>query len=271
MSASNRDSAPPTRRAQHHHRVRKLKLSPRACATASSCSLLFACAHQRRHDGPRAIRRARHRETDSSLLFVGGLLAVLVLAMHVALRVVAPQADPFILPIATVLNGLGIAEIYRIDLAEGLSGLGGRGHPPDRLDRPRHRRRDRRDPDHPQSPRAAALPLHRHVHRHRAAAPPDAPRMIGHEEFGAQLWIKVGALHASSPVSWRRLCLAVFFAAYLVESRDSLSMVGKKFLGMRSRACATSARSWSSGLPRWPCSSSSATSEPRCSTSASSW
>ena len=29
------------------------------------------------------------------------------LGMHIALRFVAPDADPFILPIATLLNGLG--------------------------------------------------------------------------------------------------------------------------------------------------------------------
>src|SRR4051812_46289737 len=52
---------------------------------------------------------------DWSLATLGIGLSVLVLAMHVALRVVAAEADPFILPIATVLNGLGIAMIYRLD------------------------------------------------------------------------------------------------------------------------------------------------------------
>ena len=36
---------------------------------------------------------------------------LMVLGVHVTLRVVAPDADPLILPIITVLNGLGIAMI----------------------------------------------------------------------------------------------------------------------------------------------------------------
>ena len=42
--------------------------------------------------------------------------------MHVTMRIVAPDADPFILPIIIVLNGLGIAMIYRIGLADQLEG-----------------------------------------------------------------------------------------------------------------------------------------------------
>ena len=41
--------------------------------------------------------------------------SVLVLALHVVMRVVAPDADPFLVPIATLLNLLGIAEITRLD------------------------------------------------------------------------------------------------------------------------------------------------------------
>ncbi|MFX5562809.1 FtsW/RodA/SpoVE family cell cycle protein, partial [Acinetobacter baumannii] len=46
----------------------------------------------------------------------------LALILHVVLRLRARDADPFVLPIATVLTGIGIAEIYRIDLAVGLNG-----------------------------------------------------------------------------------------------------------------------------------------------------
>ena len=53
---------------------------------------------------------------DLTLVYLGAGLSALVIGMHIALRFVAPQADPFLLPIATVLTGIGIAEIYRIDI-----------------------------------------------------------------------------------------------------------------------------------------------------------
>src|SRR4051812_17687974 len=58
---------------------------------------------------------------EYGILFYFALVGVLVLGMHFAMRVVAPDADPLILPVITVLNGLGIAMIYRIDLAYDLS------------------------------------------------------------------------------------------------------------------------------------------------------
>ncbi|MDO9396526.1 MAG: cell division protein FtsW, partial [Herbiconiux sp.] len=59
---------------------------------------------------------------DMTTFSLGAGLAVLVLGLHVALRFVATNADPFILPIAALLNGIGIAMIYRIDIAEKLTG-----------------------------------------------------------------------------------------------------------------------------------------------------
>ena len=39
---------------------------------------------------------------DLTLVYLGAGLSALVIGMHIALRFVAPQADPFLLPIATV-------------------------------------------------------------------------------------------------------------------------------------------------------------------------
>ena len=50
-------------------------------------------------------------EVHTDIIWLGGVLALLAFGLHIALRFVAPEADPFILPIATLLNGLGIAEI----------------------------------------------------------------------------------------------------------------------------------------------------------------
>ena len=62
------------------------------------------------------------RVFDTSVLWTGAGILGLALIMHVVLRIVAKNADPFILPVALVLNGIGIAEIYRIDIHNDLTG-----------------------------------------------------------------------------------------------------------------------------------------------------
>ncbi len=59
---------------------------------------------------------------DWSLLTYATGLAGLTFGMHLILRLVARDADPFIVPIATMLNGLGITMIHRLDLAAGSTG-----------------------------------------------------------------------------------------------------------------------------------------------------
>jgi cell division protein FtsW (lipid II flippase) len=55
---------------------------------------------------------------------------------------------------------------------------------------------------------------------------------IGSTKFGARLWIEIGPF-SFQPGELAKIALAIFFAGYLVTSRDSLSMVGKKILWMR--------------------------------------
>ena len=54
------------------------------------------------------------------LLFVVGLFFV----AHVAIRRFAPNADPTLLPLVTLLNGIGFTMISRLDLAVGPAGHG---------------------------------------------------------------------------------------------------------------------------------------------------
>ncbi|CAN5230451.1 FtsW/RodA/SpoVE family cell cycle protein [soil metagenome] len=169
---------------------------------------------------------------------VGGLvlglsagLAVLVIAMHVALRVVAPDADPFLLPIATVLNGIGIAEITRLDIADGLNGWEAAGIRQIVWT-------------------AIAIVIsfaaivgvrnHRVLQRFRYVAVftafvllvlPVVPGLSS-PRFGAYIWIQVGPL-SFQPGELAKIALAIFFAGYLVQARDSLSLVGRRFLGMQ--------------------------------------
>jgi cell division protein FtsW (lipid II flippase) len=166
-----------------------------------------------------------------TLLALEAVLAVLVIAGHAALRVVAPDADPFVLPIAVLLNGIGIAEISRIDIAKGLNGWDAAGI------------RQIAWTGIAIVVAFAVLVLirnHRVLQRYRYIAMfaaivllllPALP-LIGKTISGARVWIKVGAF-SFQPGELAKIALAIFFAGYLVTARDSLSMVGRRFLGMR--------------------------------------
>jgi len=159
------------------------------------------------------------------------IIVVLVTMLHVTMRFVAPQADALIMPIAVVLNGLGIAEIYRIDLHQKLIGWDalatkqvawtalaiGAAFAVILLVR---------------NPRA----LQRYTYTSGLLAVvllllPALP-FIGKEIYGARVWIQIGTL-TFQPGEIAKIALAVFFAGYLVAHRESLSMVGRKFLGLR--------------------------------------
>lgn len=169
---------------------------------------------------------------DTTLVSLGAGLSILVIALHVVLRFLAPDADPFVLPIATVLNGLGIAEIYRIDIADGFTGWDSVAV---------------RQIVWSGLAIIAAIAVivfirnHRVLFRYTYVAGfaaivllllPLLP-FIGREVSGARVWIGIGDFASFQPGEIAKIALGVFFAGYLVRNRDSLSMVGKKFLGMR--------------------------------------
>ncbi|AEX40733.1 cell division protein [Corynebacterium diphtheriae HC01] len=54
--------------------------------------------------------------TSETLWVIGGFIGVFTIA-HLALCFTAPHADQVMLPVASVLNGLGLVMVYRIDLA----------------------------------------------------------------------------------------------------------------------------------------------------------
>jgi cell division protein FtsW (lipid II flippase) len=56
-------------------------------------------------------------EVPADIVGYGGWLAALVIVAHVVVRLVAPYADPVLLPVVAALNGLGLAVIHRLDLA----------------------------------------------------------------------------------------------------------------------------------------------------------
>jgi cell division protein FtsW (lipid II flippase) len=139
----------------------------------------------------------------------------LIAAAHFAVRRYAPRADVTLLPIAALLNGIGYVFIARLD--EDLAGLqatwtalGIGAFVLTLVVVPRVR-----DLEHVRYTVALVgiilllLPL--------------APG-LGRTINGARLWVRLGPVNFQ-PGEFAKIALAVFFAAYLVEYRDLLSMV----------------------------------------------
>jgi len=167
---------------------------------------------------------------ETGVLLLTVFLGVLIVGMNITLRLVAPDADPLILPVITVLNGLGVAMIYRIGLADDEVGWENAGI---------------RQVAWTALAIALAIGVllvvrnHRVLLRYRYIAMfsgivllllPMLP-IIGATKNGARLWVELGPL-SFQPGELAKVALAIFFAGYLVSARDSLSMVGRKVLGM---------------------------------------
>ena len=164
-------------------------------------------------------------------------LGGLYLAAHVAVRRLAPYADPLILPCVALLNGLGLVLVRRLDVATMMSAKQAGKHLP-RADAPQQliwtvigvgafvgllavvR-------DHTRLARytytAAAVGL-------VALLLPALPG-VGATINGARLWIRVGPL-TIQPSEIAKILLMVFFAGFLVAKRDVLSLASRRVLGL---------------------------------------
>ena len=175
----------------------------------------------------------------SGMVTYGVAFTVLVFAAHVAVRYLAPWADPLLLPLATLLNGLGIVMIYRLQQA----GRGG-------------------NPGIPIITMSSSTTLFQIVWSALGIAAFVAvlviirqPRTLQRYTYtfgaiglallvipallpssmssvnGAKVWIKLGGLEVQ-PGEFAKLALAVFFAGYLVSKRDVLALAGRRVLGI---------------------------------------
>ncbi len=164
-----------------------------------------------------------------TLTLVGGYLA-LALGFHMVLRWRASYADPLMLPIITLLNGLGLVMIHRIDLANGKSIADGVAL--------------RQLMWTAVAMVLAAVVLivlrdHRVLRRYTYLAGavgfgllllPLLP-VIGTSIYGSRIWIQIGPF-SFQPGEVAKIALAIFFAGYLVQTRDALSVAGRKVLGL---------------------------------------
>lgn len=154
------------------------------------------------------------RTADLPVDFVPFLIAVLLLllAAHVVVRRLAPAANPLLLPLAALLNGLGYVMIARLDpdLAANQSAwafLGVAGFSLGLLILPDPRKLE---------PYRYTLALAGVV----LLLLPLIPR-VGVEINGARIWLRVGSF-SIQPGEFAKVTLAVFLASYLVEKRELL-------------------------------------------------
>jgi cell division protein FtsW (lipid II flippase) len=167
-----------------------------------------------------------HVSTASTLL--GVALGVMALGVHGVLRWRARYADPVLLPVTLLLNGIGLIMIRRLDLAAkaGTSvagrqliwtGVGVAGALALLIMIPDHRKLSRRS----YTAMAGGLGL---------LLLPLTP-VLGRSINGAHIWIVVAGM-SFQPGEVAKVLLAVFFASYLMGARDQLSLIGRRFLGI---------------------------------------
>lgn len=173
------------------------------------------------------------------LLYLGAAYLGLFAVAHVVVRYLAPYADPLILPMVALLNGLGLVLIHRIDLAQNQRALQV-GNPP-------------LPPDAPRQIAWTTIALvlfvavlilvrdHRMLSRYgytcgfaglvALALPGLLPSSLS-EVNGAKIWLRAGGLFSIQPGEFAKILLLIFFAAFLVAKRDLFVRAGKRVLGI---------------------------------------
>ncbi|WP_225443544.1 FtsW/RodA/SpoVE family cell cycle protein [Lolliginicoccus lacisalsi] len=184
------------------------------------------------------VQASMEQALTSDFVQYGIAFLVLVTIAHLAARMFVPFADPVILPIVALLNGLGLVIIHRLDLAdEELARTAGRAIP---------------------APDAAKQILwttvsivvfitvlfllrdHRRLARYSytvglaglvfLAIPAFLPASVS-EVNGAKIWIRLPFI-SIQPAEFSKILIIVFICGLLVAKRELFTSAGKHVLGM---------------------------------------
>ncbi|MFF5472517.1 FtsW/RodA/SpoVE family cell cycle protein [Streptomyces achromogenes] len=173
-------------------------------------------------------------QVPSGLLSYGLGLGLLAGVAHLAVRKFAPYADPLLLPLATLLNGLGLVVIWRLDQSKLLQSL------PNFVTAA------------PRQLLYTALGIglfvvvliflkdHRVLQRYTYISMFSALVLLilplvpglGANIYGAKIWINIPGLGSLQPGEFAKIVLAVFFAGYLMVKRDALALASRRFMGL---------------------------------------
>jgi cell division protein FtsW (lipid II flippase) len=166
------------------------------------------------------------------------MLSIIFVAAHLAIRFLAPYADPVLLPAVALVNGFGVMFLRRLDLGRakqaaraGYSSFAGDGF---------------RQLAWTALAVIVAIGLLAMVRDHRVLSryaytlglagivlvliPAVLPAQFSSIN-GAKLWIKLGGFQIQ-PGEFAKLLLLAFFAYYLVRKREVLSLASKRILGI---------------------------------------
>ncbi|MGV5031465.1 FtsW/RodA/SpoVE family cell cycle protein [Streptomyces sp. NRAIS4] len=167
-----------------------------------------------------AVGLARTGTVPPGAVGYGAGVAALALFAHLAVGIRAPYADPLLLPIGVLLNGLGLVLIYRLDL---------------------------------ETPNDQAAPAqlvwstlgiglfigvvlvlrdHRVLQRYAYVCVAAALGLLALPILfpavnGARIWIRLAGF-SIQPGEFAKVLLAVFFAAYLAANRNALAYTGRR-------------------------------------------
>jgi cell division protein FtsW (lipid II flippase) len=185
-----------------------------------------------------AVEAARDGHFSSRLLTYAAVPIVAGFVTHLVIRRVAKYADPLLLPIVVLLNGLGLVMIHRLDL--GLK---------------TQAQQYGNSYDGAQAPTqvvwtALGVALfivlivvirdHRVLQRYAYTLaligvfflmlPAVLPARFS-EVNGARIWIRLAGF-SLQPGEFAKILLTIFGAAYLVQKRDVLALAGRRILGI---------------------------------------
>jgi cell division protein FtsW (lipid II flippase) len=177
----------------------------------------------------------RDGSLPQDMIGYGGGLAIIALICHLAVRWFTPYADPLLLSLVVLVNGLGLALIHRLDYADPLAN---------------RRRPVGNDASSQLLWTVVGVTLfiivlklikdHRTLQRYTYTAmaggivllaiPAILPAAYS-EVNGARIWIRLGGF-SIQPGEFAKLILIVFFSGYLVAKRDVLALASKRVLGV---------------------------------------
>jgi cell division protein FtsW (lipid II flippase) len=185
-----------------------------------------------------AIEAGALEEITSDFWVPVAILTAIFVGAHFVIRFLAPYADPVLLPVVALINGVGVMYLRRVDLLAAdadaqadpspFTGVGGRQLLWTLISV------------------TLAMGVLALVRDHRVLSryaytlglggivlvmiPVVLPDRFS-EINGAKLWIKVGSF-SIQPGEFAKVMLLVFFAVYLVRKREVLSLASKRVMGI---------------------------------------